>query len=114
MALFAALMAGDRQHFIPRFLQDGLTRLAEGADVWSTVGLAMSAQIAHVTQHREKAEIVASVFYHIAVKQRYEVPARYGFFNSAEDDFSLAEEGVFVFEEVYARLLEDMRRAIST
>ena len=94
-------------------IRDALSSLAEGVDVWPTVGWAMPALIDYVTKHREKAVTVASAFYHIAVEQRYEVPAKYGFFNSAEDDFALAEEGVFVFEEVYARFLEDMRRSIS-
>lgn len=92
-------------------IRDALSSMAEGADLWPTVGLAMPALIDYVTQHREKAAIMAGVFYHIAVAQQYEVPDKYGFFNSAEDDFALAQEGVFVFEEVYSRFLEDMRRS---
>lgn len=96
-----------------RSVRDALLRIAVGANTWSSVAMAMPALLEFVGRNPNKAALVASAFYHIAVEQRYEVPAEFSFFNSAEDDFALANDGVFDKDEVYSRFVENMRRSIA-
>lgn len=91
---------------------DVLRHMAVGADVWSPVEATLPKILQHVIEQPTSAAIVARAFYHIAVTQRYEVPKHFRFILSAEDDFALAESGVYEADKVYQWFVEDIRAAI--
>ena len=92
---------------------DALRSLARGADVWLPIEAALPRILEFVTAKPDQAPIAARAFYHIAVDQKYEVPKTLRFFLNAEDDFDLAESGIYRFDEVYHRFVDAIKAAIA-
>jgi hypothetical protein len=93
-------------------VRDTLSEVAAGADIWRPIFAALPDILAYVSAEPDRAPIVADALYHVAVSQRYIVPDGLRFILSADDDFSLAQSGVFVFDDVYHRFLADIRAEI--
>jgi len=96
-----------------KVVRDALGVLAAGADVWRPVEDALPKILEFVIAQPDRAPIVAQAFYHIAVEQKYEVPDALRFFLRADDDFGLADSGVYLLPDVYQRFVGELRSAIS-
>ena len=97
----------------PKAVGDALRSLAVGSDVWRPVEDALPTILDAVVAQPDRAPVVAKAFYHIAVAQKYEVPGSLRFILSAEDDFDLADSGVYLIADVYPRFIEDLKAAIA-
>ena len=97
----------------PSNISKSLRSLSLGADVWTGISDALPFILKVLEEKPELARVVAREFYRLAVAENYSVPERYSFFVRADDDFDLAEAGVFVFGEVYRRFIDNIRRAVT-
>ena len=95
-----------------KMIGDVLRHMALDADAWAPLEEALPAVLRYVLEQPSSAPVVARAFYHIAIAQRYEVPDQFRFILSADDDFDLAESGVFRLEDVYPRFVNDIKAAI--
>jgi len=92
---------------------DALRHMALGADVWSPIEDALPKVLQHVIDQPTSAPIIARAFYRIAVAQRYEVPEHFRFILCAEDDFNLAESGVYKADEAYQWFVDGLKAAMT-
>jgi hypothetical protein len=97
----------------PASVSGALRSVAAGADVWSPVEAALPEILDFISAHPDRAPLAAKAFYHIAVEQKYVVPDSLRFFLRSEDDFDLADSGVYPLLDVYQRFVGDLRAAIS-
>lgn len=97
----------------PSSLSTALRSLAVSTDVWAGVSEALPFVLKALEEKPHLARRVAREFYHLVKSANYRVPERYSFFMRADDDFDLAESGMFVFDEVYQRFIEDIRTAVA-
>lgn len=97
----------------PSDVSKALRLLSVEIDVWTGVSAALPFVLEVLEEKPEVSRAVAREFYHLAVSQNYTVPKHYSFFLRADDDFDLAESGMFVFDEVYQKFIADIRTAIA-
>jgi hypothetical protein len=93
----------------PENLSSTLRTVALGIDPLTAINLAMPVVLREIEKKPELARVIARKFFDVAFSEGSSLPSRYTFFKHCDEDFYLAECGIYDYVEVHKKFIEQLR-----